>query len=103
MMVQRFWVHCVVHASDSLQEASSDFRKFGIRVDGVSVDIPAMQSYKDKIVGGLTQGIEGLFKRNKVEYIKVNTLLMHACMYECTCAGIYMPGLQHTPTLNCGS
>lgn len=40
-----------------------------------------MQSFKDKIVAGLTQGIEGLFKRNKVEYIKVNTLLMDACMH----------------------
>ncbi|CDJ55972.1 dihydrolipoyl dehydrogenase, putative [Eimeria maxima] len=60
----------LLNMSHKYKEASSDFRKFGIRVDGVSVDIPAMQSYKDKIVGGLTQGIEGLFKRNKVEYIK---------------------------------
>lgn len=30
-----------------------------------------MQNYKDKIVLGLTQGIEGLFKRNKVAYLKV--------------------------------
>ncbi|CDI82910.1 dihydrolipoyl dehydrogenase, putative [Eimeria acervulina] len=60
----------LLNMSHKYKEASSDFKKFGIRVDGVSVDIPTMQSFKDKIVAGLTQGIEGLFKRNKVEYIK---------------------------------
>lgn len=53
------------------QEASSEFGKFGIQVGSVSVDVPTMQKYKEKIVAGLTQGIEGLFKRNKVEYVKV--------------------------------
>ena len=53
------------------QEASTEFAKFGIEVGTVSVDLPTMQSYKDKVVSGLTQGIEYLFKRNKVEYVKV--------------------------------
>jgi dihydrolipoamide dehydrogenase len=29
-----------------------------------------MQSKKSKIVKGLTGGIEGLFKKNKVDYLK---------------------------------
>lgn len=53
------------------QEASSDFQKFGIHATSVTVDIPTMQSYKDSIVTGLTRGIEGLFKKNKVDYVKV--------------------------------
>lgn len=58
------------------QEASSAFGKFGIEVGSVSVNVPTMQSYKDKIVTGLTQGIEGLFKKNKVEHVKVRLHLV---------------------------
>ncbi len=36
----------------------------------VGVDMPAVQARKDKIVSGLTGGIELLFKKNKVEWIK---------------------------------
>lgn len=60
----------LLNMSHKYKEVSSDFGKFGIQVGSVSVDVPAMQNYKEKIVTGLTQGIEGLFKRNKVEYVK---------------------------------
>ncbi|CDJ65002.1 LOW QUALITY PROTEIN: dihydrolipoyl dehydrogenase, putative [Eimeria necatrix] len=60
----------LLNMSHKYKEASSDFSRFGIRVSDVSVDISSMQNYKDKIVLGLTQGIEGLFKRNKVAYLK---------------------------------
>lgn len=36
----------------------------------VAVDMPAVQARKDKIVTGLTGGIEMLFKKNKVDWIK---------------------------------
>ncbi len=36
----------------------------------VGVDMPAVHARKDKIVSGLTGGIEMLFKKNKVEWIK---------------------------------
>ena len=41
-------------------------------VDGaaVRVDMPAVHARKDKIVSGLTGGIEMLFKKNKVDWIK---------------------------------
>lgn len=60
----------LLNMTHKYKEASSAFGKFGIEVGSVSVDVPTMQSYKDKIVTGLTQGIEGLFKKNKVEYLK---------------------------------
>ncbi|KAL8429262.1 hypothetical protein Efla_005539 [Eimeria flavescens] len=60
----------LLNMSYKYREATSDFGKFGIQIGSASVDVPTMQKYKDKIVGGLTQGIEGLFRRNKVEYIK---------------------------------
>jgi dihydrolipoamide dehydrogenase len=39
----------------------------GIVVDDVSMNIATMQKRKDKIVQGLTRGIEGLFKKNNVK------------------------------------
>jgi dihydrolipoamide dehydrogenase len=34
------------------------------------IDMPQVQARKDKIVGGLTKGIEFLFKKNKIDWIK---------------------------------
>ena len=44
--------------------------KHGIVVNDVSVDLDAMMKSKTKSVTGLTGGIEGLFKKNKVDYLK---------------------------------
>lgn len=35
-------------------------------VDNVQIDIKKMMAQKDKAVTGLTKGVEGLFKKNKV-------------------------------------
>lgn len=42
----------------------------GIKHKGLEVDLPAMMAQKSTAVQGLTQGIEMLFKKNKVTYIK---------------------------------
>ena len=42
----------------------------GILTGNVGFDFKKIMEKKDKIVSGLTQGIEGLFKKNKVTYIK---------------------------------
>ena len=47
-------------------EAKHSFKKHGVMVEGVSVDVAAMQKQKAGAVDGLTKGIEGLFKKNKV-------------------------------------
>ncbi len=39
----------------------------GIKVGGVELDLPAMMARKDKVVNGLTRGIAGLFKKNKID------------------------------------
>ena len=44
--------------------------KFGISVKSVGIDVPAMRGEKDKAVKELTGGVEFLFKKNKVEWIK---------------------------------
>jgi dihydrolipoamide dehydrogenase len=63
--------------SKALLESSKMFAEIklhgaahGIKTKGVEVDLPAMMAQKNTAVHGLTQGIEMLFKKNKVTYIK---------------------------------
>ena len=40
------------------------------RPTAVGIDMAQVQARKDRIVGGLTKGIEFLFKKNKIDWIK---------------------------------
>lgn len=60
----------LLHASELYEEAGHGFEKFGITVKGLDVDVKAMMASKDKTVGELTGGIEYLFKKNKITWIK---------------------------------
>ena len=51
-------------------EAKTAFAHHGVLADNVRVDWTAMQKQKDTAVAGLTKGIEGLLKKNKVDYVK---------------------------------
>ncbi len=50
-------------------EATHDFENLGLKAT-VKADLKKIMARKDEVVKGLTQGIEGLFKKNKVEYVK---------------------------------
>ena len=63
--------------SKALLESSKHFAEMrdhgashGIKFSKLEVDLPAMLKNKDGIVESLTKGIEGLFKKNKITYIK---------------------------------
>lgn len=61
----------LLHSSHMFAEATHSFATHGIVIDGkVSVDVAKMQANKAKAVAGLTGGIEGLFKKYKVDYLK---------------------------------
>ncbi len=61
----------LLHASEIFEEASSGaLEKFGVKLKGAELDLQAMMGEKDKAVGELTGGIAGLFKKNKVEWLK---------------------------------
>ncbi|KAJ7294362.1 hypothetical protein O6H91_Y262500 [Diphasiastrum complanatum] len=49
---------------------SMKFASHGVKLGSVEIDLPAMMGHKDKAVSVLTKGIEGLFKKNKVTYVK---------------------------------
>ena len=61
----------LLHASEYYEEAHSGaLEKFGVKFSGVELDWDAMQAEKAKAVKELTGGIEMLFKKNKVEWLK---------------------------------
>ena len=60
----------LLNSTHKLHEAQHDFKEFGIIAKDVSIDYPQLMKYKDKAVKGLTSGIEYLFKKNKVDYVK---------------------------------
>jgi dihydrolipoamide dehydrogenase len=61
----------LLHASELYEEAHSGaLAKFGISFKDVKLDLTAMHAEKDKAVGELTGGIEFLFKKNKVDWLK---------------------------------
>jgi dihydrolipoamide dehydrogenase len=58
----------VLRAADLLSEIR-EAGDFGLRVAGVEVDYPAVQARREKVVGTLTGGVGGLFKKGGIEVI----------------------------------
>ena len=59
----------LLHSSHLYDEAAHKMGQHGIKVQGVELDLGAMLDNKDKVVDGLTKGVEFLFKKNKVDYV----------------------------------
>ncbi|MFZ1725867.1 MAG: dihydrolipoyl dehydrogenase [Albidovulum sp.] len=60
----------LLHASHMLHEAEENFAKMGLKGKSPSVDWPTMLGYKDEVIGQNTKGIEFLFKKNKITWLK---------------------------------
>ena len=60
----------LLHASHQLHEAEHNFAKMGLKGKSPSVDWKQMQAYKDEVIEGNTKGIEFLFKKNKIDWLK---------------------------------
>ncbi len=60
----------LLHASEMLHETRASWGKMGIEVEGVSVDLGKMLAYKDDTIKSNTQGIEFLFKKNKIDWVQ---------------------------------
>jgi dihydrolipoamide dehydrogenase len=50
-------------------EAKEHFKNHGVLVSDVRYDLGAIMKQKENAVTGLTKGIEGLFKKNKVNML----------------------------------
>ena len=60
----------LLNSSHKYFEASKHFKDHGILFDSLSYNFEQMMKTKEQSVTGLTKGIEGLFKKNGVSYIK---------------------------------
>ena len=60
----------MLHATHMLHETHENFEKMGLMGAAPTVDWGKMQAYKDDVVSGNTKGIEFLFKKNKVTWLK---------------------------------
>lgn len=67
----------LLESSEKFDDASHHFKQHGIDV-APKLNLKQMLANKDEIVKGLTQGIEMLFKKNKVDYIKGHGLISGA-------------------------
>ena len=60
----------LLQSSERFADAKQTLAEHGIKVGDVALDLAAMMGRKDKVVGTLTRGVEFLFRKNKVEWLK---------------------------------
>lgn len=60
----------LLHASEYYEAAQKTFPSMGVKVHGLSLDLPQMMKQKDDAVEGLTKGVEFLMRKHKVDYLK---------------------------------
>ena len=60
----------LLHASHMLHEAEHNFATMGLKGKAPSVDWKQMLTYKEDTIGQNTKGIEFLFKKNKIDWLK---------------------------------
>lgn len=67
-------------------QSAKEWGLTGIDGAGVSIDMPSVHARKDKMIAGLTGGIEMLFKKNKIDWIKGTARLSGGLGVEVTLA-----------------
>ena len=60
----------LLQSSELFEETAHGMGEHGIKTGKVGLDLKAMMGRKNKVVEDLTKGIEFLFKKNKITYIK---------------------------------
>src|SRR5690349_6854350 len=60
----------LLQSSHHYEMARHDLAKHGVKLANVDLDFKTLMDRKDKVVGEFTKGIEFLFRKNKVTYLK---------------------------------
>ena len=60
----------LLNSSHKYEDAVENFEKYGVFADNIRFDLGKMMKQKEQAVKGLTQGIEYLMKKNKIDYYK---------------------------------
>ncbi len=66
----------LLHSSELLAKISHEMADNGIQVSQYALDFAKMMSRKNKIVGTFNKGIEGLFQKNKIDWIQGSAKLI---------------------------
>ena len=60
----------LLESSENFEKIEHKFGDHGISTGGVRMDVVKMQNRKDAIVGKMTKGVEFLFRKNKITWLK---------------------------------
>jgi dihydrolipoamide dehydrogenase len=60
----------MLQSSENFHEVAHGFAEHGIVVDGVKLDLARMQARKGEVVSANVKGVEFLFKKNKITWLK---------------------------------
>ncbi len=60
----------LLQSSEIYHAAKSEFSSHGITLDNLKIDVARMQARKDEVVNANVKGIEFLFRKNKIEWLK---------------------------------
>ena len=60
----------LLQSSEKFAEAKHKLAEHGIKTGDIGFDLLAMMARKDKVVETLTRGVEFLFRKNKVDWLK---------------------------------
>ena len=60
----------LLQSSENFEEASHAFSDHGVMIEGVKLDLKRMMARKQGVVDANVKGVEFLFKKNKVDWIK---------------------------------
>ena len=60
----------LLQASEKYEEAAHHLGDFGVTVGEVSLNLPGLMAHKDRTVQANVQGIEFLFRKNKVDWLR---------------------------------
>ena len=60
----------LLQSSENFEEASHAFSEHGVMIESVKLDLARMMARKDSVVSANVRGVEFLFKKNKVDWLK---------------------------------
>src|ERR1700743_496734 len=65
----------LLFASERYEDASKHLGALGVKISGVSLDLKTMGGHKDNVAQANTAGVEYLFKKNKIDWLKGEAVL----------------------------
>jgi len=73
----------LLHAADVIEQAAHA-RDYGVTFAAPSIDLDALRSYKERVIGQLTKGLAGMAKQRKVRVVQGNGQFVSANEIEVT-------------------